>query len=520
MVQIDLRKLKMTTLITLSLPIIIFLFGWVKLALALPLALLVGASLYIIDRGYKQDNKIEEKQNTLEISRGGFLFLIFAALLWCFLAGQGGFFHQTEDHNFRNALFRDLINRPWPVSYKSSNTALVYYFSYWMIPSSLGKASLLFASAGQAWVIGNFFLLCWSSLLVFLTFLLLVTKLKVASIKGIVVATLIYIFFSGLDIVGLITVQQNRSNDLEWWSYFYQYSANTTQLFWVFNQSTPTWALMLLLWQEKNIRNYAFIGLLIFVFAPIPFIGALPFLVAGAIAYAIKSYKDKKGADFWRKLFSFQNVVAVLLLFPVFALFFSASRAISDTGGGSPLQIYIGQHVWSLGKSVLIYLWFCILEFGVYALIIFKDNIKNLMFWISVISLSFIGLFRLSGKVDFAMRASIPALVVLVVLVIAYIKQHMTKISQKAKKPRFSWTEKMMVGVLVIALAIGSITPLTDYIRAFISVKYVGMLNAVEDDITTFSAVYPDGTQRIYANFMSTGYYDSDFAKFLGKEIK
>ena len=521
MIHIDLRKLKILAMITLSLPVVIFLFGWVKFAIALPLTLLIAASVYRIIKGYDLGNKLEEKENTIQISRGGFFFLIFIAMLWCFWAGQGGFFHQTEDHNFRNAVFRDLINMPWPVHYEPSHTALVYYFTYWMIPASIGKASLLLVGAEQAWLIGNIFLFFWTSFLVLLTFLLLIANVKVTSLKGIVLATLIFVFFSGMDIVGLITVQHNQTNDLEWWAYFYQYSANTTQLFWVFNQSTPTWVLMLLLLQEKNVQNYAFIGFLIFAFAPIPFIGALVFLLAGTIAHAIKSYKAKQGTDFLRKLFSMQNIVAVLLAFPVFALFFSASSAISGSESGGPLQIYVGQDVWPLGRCIFLYVLFLVLEFAFYACIILKDNIKNRVFWVSVLSLVFIGMFQLSGKVDFAMRASIPALMAMVVFIIVYIKEHLSQLSQRTAQSNKLWFKKIVLGFLVIALVIGGITPLIEFTRAVMGVQNAGKPSAaVEDNIKTLSSVNPDGTQTVYAYFMSSGYYDSSFVKFLAKEGK
>ena len=61
----------------------------------------------------------------------------------------------------------------------------------------------------------------------------------------------IMIFFSGLDIIGCFIQEWNFQSfasilHLEWWLEGFQFSSNTTCLFWVYNQAVPAWIATLL----------------------------------------------------------------------------------------------------------------------------------------------------------------------------------------------------------------------------------------------------------------------------------
>ena len=62
---------------------------------------------------------------------------------WVFLSGIDAFGFQNSDFAARNAIFRDLVARPWPVTYDyrtfpalqatfGDTGALVYYFTFWL----------------------------------------------------------------------------------------------------------------------------------------------------------------------------------------------------------------------------------------------------------------------------------------------------------------------------------------------------------------------------------------------------
>ena len=518
MIKLSLNKIKTTTFVLLSIPIVLFLFGWVKLILALPLSLMLVAAVYLVTKGYNTTVNISESRD-MTISRSGFVFLVALTLVWVFLAGQGGFFFQTDDHQQRNALFRDLINFPWPVHYAQSDTTLVYYITYWLIPAGIGKITLVLFGVDAAWLVGNITLFFWTATLVFLTFLLLVSKAKTVTLFHVALVAIIFILFSGLDAVGFHVIRdgQPKPKELEWWTHYYQYSSNTTQLLWVFNQSVPAWLLMLLLMDEKTVQNYAYLGFLIFAYSPFPFIGALPFLLAFTISFGARSFKAKNLPLFWKQLFSFQNIFAVLLIFPVFALYFSSNSAMSDGTSNHLIAWYIGQDYSTLPYCIFVFLLFCLVEFGLYVIIIASHNKKNLWFWVSFLSLCFIAMFRIANRVDFAMRASIPALLVLCVLVIEYINYHALRPQKSVVKPRALSKQNFSLLALSIMLILGGFTPADEYSHAFGAVIENHKINLVADDIKTFSVRDLDDPDQAYFNFLSNNFEDHFFGKYLAK---
>ena len=121
----------------LGAPIAIFLFGWLRLPIALlsVAALLLGVSLTLRKFEYKDLKGALRSQFLV----GAF----FIVLIWVALSGIGGFGYQNSDFSGRNAVFRDLINHAWPVTYDcplgsspqsacGSGGALVYFFTYWL----------------------------------------------------------------------------------------------------------------------------------------------------------------------------------------------------------------------------------------------------------------------------------------------------------------------------------------------------------------------------------------------------
>ena len=67
---------------------------------------------------------------------------------------------------------------------------------------------------------------------------------------------------------------------------------------------------------------------------------------------------------------------------------------------------------------VYIYLWFVLLEFGLYFIVIYKSQNKKPIYWLTLIVLLACPLIEVGGWIDFCMRASIPGLFVLFHMVI------------------------------------------------------------------------------------------------------
>lgn len=486
------EKLKRYAIIYISLPVMLFFLGWIKLWISIPIVILFLLAFYKIMKKRK-----DEQEEVLRIKKSTFFIIGGIALLWCFLAGQGGFFYQSDDHTYRNALFRDLIQYDWPVIYPEYNRALVYYIGHWMLPAAIGKLGLWITGNTQiAWQIGNIVLLIWSTIGITIVFSLLVNFIKAASKKKVILTLLVMIFFSGLDIIGSLILGTYDATHLEWWGGAFQISSITTCLFWVFNQAIIPWMITLMVMQEKRLENYAYLAVMGLLSGPLPTIGIAIYLAGFGIASLVKHIKEKSMKEFWKQCFSFQNVFAVIAILPIIGLYLTSNTAIGN-----------GIHISMTGKpstefwiNLSHYLLFLFLEVGVYAIVIWKENKKNLIYYLTVIPLLIIPVVRMGTASDFSMRASIPGILVLMVLVLKYLFKN-----YKVKK--FSCM------ILTILLLIGAVTPFVEYRRAFTRVLQEKRLAVTIDTIKTFN----QEDFRMKENFVTEQYQDKLFYRYLAK---
>ncbi len=234
----------------LALPVIIFMFTWIRPLIGISAALLVGFALFLAVR--------KAAASPISFSRRTIFITIVVAFVWCFFAGQGVFCDQSGDHAWRNAVYRDLVYHPWPVVFEQQNVLLNYYVGYWLVPALFGKALFFMTqNAGAAWLTAKIALLLWSTLSITLCFLLLANVLRCNSPKRYFAAIIVFIFFSGLDILGVYILNKRAGLHLEWWCPGCQYSSFTTCLFWVFNQAVPAWIAILRLLYDRRIESFA-----------------------------------------------------------------------------------------------------------------------------------------------------------------------------------------------------------------------------------------------------------------------
>ena len=240
------KNIKLSAMIYAGIPIIIFMLGWLNIIYGILFsAVFIAGIIFLIKKSKDDDGEIK----TLNLSKKKFLIIIAIAFAWCILAGQGGFVHQTSDHTIRNAIFYDLIIKPWPVTYNNGEALLSYYIAHWMVPSVFGK--IVFFISGSyfaAYLVGNIALLLWSSFGVALVLLLFSMMANIGKKTYPIIAVICFVFFSGLDIVGSNILNGGVfSLHIEWWATYFQYSSNSTCLFWVYNQTIVTWLMTLII---------------------------------------------------------------------------------------------------------------------------------------------------------------------------------------------------------------------------------------------------------------------------------
>ena len=159
------RKLHLAALLYLSIPCILFLIGWVTPYLTLPL---IAAIIFTITRALRHEGEVWQIR-PLQLIQLAVIFL-FLSLPLITDGLVGGFPTDWDIRCFRQAMYRNLIDAPWPVILPDGRE-LTYYLSGFLpaaLISRLTTSHLL-----QQW-----FFMLWSILGVFLATLFFLHKWK------------------------------------------------------------------------------------------------------------------------------------------------------------------------------------------------------------------------------------------------------------------------------------------------------------------------------------------------------
>lgn len=459
----QLKTLYRTTFLYLALPLAVFIIGWLSYIWAALFTLLLGIGLYWVCK-YVNVNK------DWTVSRREILTLAIIAFFWCFFAGIGYFYYQSFDYHFRNAVFRDLINYEWPVMYDKANTPLVYYMAFWLPAAAIAKLFSVFGMTAETqFLAGNILLLIYAVIGVTLILLHLTVAVNAKGLKQGLIAVTIFILFSGLDIIGYHYFLVSRpafKMHYEWWAIAIQYSSMTTDLFWVFNQFIPIALIMLMVYNERNIKHFGFLIALALFFSPYPTAGIGIFTVV----YAVSSFyhSSNKLSFILTQIFSVPNIVGVFWLIPLSILYF-----ITNSDGMSGL-IYIFSYT---TPKVLIT--FLVIEVLLYAAILVPRYRHDMFVITAFIALMIIPFCRLDQQNNFCMRASIPPLMIFAIYSIRYLFE-----GYYEKKHRLTAI------ILVILLEIGAATPLMEFYRGVYHTTTQKKLNLVSDEIYTLNQDY------------------------------
>ncbi|MDO5377531.1 MAG: hypothetical protein Q4G52_04270 [Clostridia bacterium] len=465
MITLSRRFLRGAAFATLLLPSIVFLLTWVRPVFALPAAAALLAAFVSAMRRPKAEraNLFGEQDDSFSLSRWALLAVVACALVWTFFSGIGGMFYQNEDHYGRNAILHDLLEHPWPVRFEGTSYALTYYIAYWLIPSFVGKAASALLGEGACWAAANAALFLQTVWFLVLIFLFLLRLVRAQTLLPACLSLLIFVMFSGMDalMAGFI---DDWNNQIEWWAGTYQFSSNTTCLFWVYNQAVPAWlAMLLLLSSPWEIGVYALVGLAALPFAPFPFIGLFVCMVSLAVcllAREIRAQGVSRGTRaFFRRCLSAPNLLACAAVLPIFLPYFASNQASSE----APFRFEPLLHAFSLRTAFFRLLLFELIEFGALALVLGSRFRREPLFIASVAVPVLAPLFRIGFKADFGMRVSIPSLTLLCVCSIRFLLD-----ARSRKQDRYA------AGVLALLLLIGSVTPLLEFERGAYKVKLAG----------------------------------------------
>ena len=463
----------------ISLPIIIFIFGWIKWYISVPLGLIV---IYSFSRCFirrNDDLPLKEK-----VPGSALFAVLLIVCCWAWISGVGGYVFQNYDHYYRNEIFRVLVRESWPPTKTILTNAgylttfVSYYIGFWLPAALVGKIFGLEA--------GYLFQLVWAVIGILLIFAFISKRIGKWNVSSI----LVFAFFSGLDIAGCALVGNDifsisMQDHIELWS-GYQYSSHMTQLFWVFNQAIYGWLLTLMILDEKENRHLILFwscGLLECTF---PFVGMIPFLIYRIISNINREIPIKKLFKWSNGLFSVENVLGGGIIGIISFLYLFGNSSAQSAGAG-------------FGKmkpaDLFALILFVMIEAGVYFIAIGRYQKKNPLFYISMIVLALCPFIRVGGSLDFCMRASIPALLVLCVLVTE--SMHM---AWKENRRRF-------YAILCVFL-IGSVTAVHEVFRTTVNTF---RMHASGEEIRQ----YIDEKSMFDGGNFSASARDSLFAKYL-----
>jgi len=347
------------------------------------------------------------------------------------LGGEGRLTYANTDWQVRLAVLRDLTLNPWPFAYDVAGgpTVLRAPLGMYLGPALIGKAT------GHLYVAE---LALWAQNSLLLTLVLGMGSALFDGARAKAIGLVVFLGFSGMDIVGQALAGQPLTLHLEQWAGF-QFTAPITQLFWVPQHCLAGWifAAAYLAWRRGMVPRVVLAVLLplLPLLSPLAAIGCLPFALH---AYVPAFWRR----EFWRDLR--WPVLAALAALPGLLYLVVAGDAVGALAVPLPLSSYP---------------MFILLEIGGYVLALrlrpSAGAYGAATAWIVLASLLLIPFGRVGGGMDFAMRASIPALAILAVLIAQIVERAVTD-------PAWRPAGKVALCVLAIGLA----TPFGEIARA------------------------------------------------------
>ena len=460
----------------LSLPTVCFLLFWVRPVVGIIAASLLVFAVVRLFRGAGDCTELDRMMpscETIRIPPFACMTLVTVLFVWCILTGQGGVVPQSSDWHWRNALFRDLITHRWPVVYPEWDRALVFYCGHWL-PAAC--ATKLIVALGMnlelSWHVGNVFLLVWTYsgvLIVFLQMLLLLNALRAWKMSCVLA---LLMFGDGLDVLGsalacvfhLIQTGSMGSFRVSWsWVDGFAYAHHGALLHWVFHQTVVPWIAVLLMADGFPVRGLILLVALVCLCAPLSALG-LAILAAFLLLKALWDGRNSCGRVLLG-VFSAENLIAALVVFPVVAAYL-----LANPQSGRLAFAWAGE---SLCGFMVRYVVFVAGEVGLYLFVTGCRYRRSVWWWWVLAILLACPLVLIGEGLDFSMRVSIPAVLVLLMFVL----QSMFGFWRGHK-----WAS-VVIACLLLA---GTAVPVWNMWRFCREIPVVGLGEGACDSIVTF----------------------------------
>lgn len=435
----------------LTIPLFMFFLGYLKLVVSIPLTLIfAGIVLYCVSdcMNGPDGNKLAGSDKDLKIPLAYLIGFAVTALAISFVSGVGEYIYTLQDHEYRRAILRDLINYDWPVIYNyntqtnpevikifgmaSGQRAFSYYFIYWMPAALAGKAF--------GFDVGNFVLFIWNSIGIFLC--LLSTSAVIRKVTAWV--PFIFVFFSGLDIIPNLVYELTHYSDWRWFEGFVtsmSYVSNFRELASVFNQMIPCFLVVAILLLSNNTRSMGLTSGILFCYSPWAVFGILP--MAAAFLFGKKLRASKLSKTLFNA-FSPANLASAVLILTIFGSYYMTnSGAVSYKG-------FAWEYFSNPGWFILAYIVFILIEVIPFALILYKREKNNPVFLAALATLLILPFYRVSEMNDFTMRGSMPALFLFCILLCGVVPEVMDQKNTPTTKKGWLKSAAIMLTVILM----------------------------------------------------------------------
>ncbi|MBO4636344.1 MAG: hypothetical protein J5685_04280 [Clostridiales bacterium] len=401
----------------LALPVAVFFFGFLKIGWAILFSVALIAAAFFMVRDSSEKRKIRVSPALLI---GTAVFCLF----WAFFAGMGEFTWTTADHTVRAAALNDLVNYDWPVFFdlsKQSNPAVLrelggetvaftYYFTFWMVPSLIGKIFGITAARAALGI--------WGALGLFILILGLFFTQKKASVSAIVICFL----FGGLDILPDVYQQCFTDIGVSWegWNNQLYIHGNLYQTMNVFHQCIAGWIATVLLFTADNRKNIGTVGSVIFCYSPWATIGAIP------VAF-YELLRKREGVKRTSGILSYGNLAVPVIILSVFGTFYTANIGATGDKG------FIWEFIPDIRSLIPAYLLLVIIEFGIWALVVYKDEKKNGLYWVCLITLLIFPVYKMTEANDLLMRGTMVPMFVFTIFLLSKTDNVIGKVKKDRK---------------------------------------------------------------------------------------
>ncbi len=451
--------LSLLTLGYLTLPVLVFLAGWLWWPWALSsTALTVTAFGLLAKRILATPNLTGVYVDALVPWHTLFLSLLPLSAL-TLISGVGGYGPGNIDWVKHHAVLYDLVSQPWPVTYSLpvGRAALVYNVAYYLPAAVVGKV--------WGWAAANHALFATTLLGAWLVSL----WLAVFCPRHTLLAVGVFTFFSGMDSLGFLLhfpVPHRidfllHQTHIDWWTAAWQLPAHLTGIFWSPQHTFAAWLATALLlhvyWRDCHFGVEWFLVALLLFWSPFVAVGALPF------AWLVRRMRtaplpEASPRTRWDRV----PAIAAIVLAIVGLLFYAAHYPeIPSNQFGVPQPATTPANgfffaakppnqpsEWSAALQE--YVLCAALEFGLLALVLTANRHalvprERRVLLVSTLFLLGLMLFRYGFYNDLVMRASLPALFALSLLLVLSLPQIRTPASRT---------------FIVLIFAFGMFTPL------------------------------------------------------------